>query len=272
MLLRPLCLVFTLLPWFALVAAPPTPLPSLLPRAHAHNDYLHARPLLDALDQGFASVEADVHLVGGQLLVAHDLAEVQTERTLEKLYLAPLAERVRTNGGFIFNPGTELTLLVDIKANPEESYAALRPLLERYQSMLTRFTPTNRTGGAVTVILSGARPIEQVNSERVRWCAIDGRLADLDAHPSPFLFPLVSESWRPTFPWFRDERLTEADRERLRRLVRRAHDQERRIRFWGVQDEPFAWRELNDAGIDLINTDRLADLRQFFLKPSSRRQ
>jgi len=28
--------------------------------AHAHNDYLHARPLLDALDHGFCSVEADI--------------------------------------------------------------------------------------------------------------------------------------------------------------------------------------------------------------------
>lgn len=38
-----------------------------LPRAHAHNDYEHARPLLDALDHGFTSVEADVWLVDGEL-------------------------------------------------------------------------------------------------------------------------------------------------------------------------------------------------------------
>ena len=31
-----------------------------LERAHAHNDYEHARPLLDALSHGFTSVEADV--------------------------------------------------------------------------------------------------------------------------------------------------------------------------------------------------------------------
>src|SRR5436190_1820266 len=37
-----------------------------LPNAHAHNDYLHTRPLLDALDQGFCSVEADIHLVNGK--------------------------------------------------------------------------------------------------------------------------------------------------------------------------------------------------------------
>jgi len=51
-----------------------------LPGAHAHNDYLHARPLLDARDHGFCSVEADVHLVNGKLLVAHDPEEVNPSR------------------------------------------------------------------------------------------------------------------------------------------------------------------------------------------------
>ncbi len=43
-----------------------------LPNAHAHNDYLHPRPLHDALAHGFASVEADIHLVNGELYVSHD--------------------------------------------------------------------------------------------------------------------------------------------------------------------------------------------------------
>lgn len=34
--------------------------------AQAHNDYYHPRPLRDALELGFASVEADVFLVDGE--------------------------------------------------------------------------------------------------------------------------------------------------------------------------------------------------------------
>ena len=48
-----------------------------LARAHAHNDYEHTRPLQDALDHGFTSVEADVWLVDGELRVVHDLAGLQ---------------------------------------------------------------------------------------------------------------------------------------------------------------------------------------------------
>jgi hypothetical protein len=61
--------------------------------AHSHNDYEHPRPLLDALDHGFCGVEADIYLVDGQLLVAHDRDKVKPERTLQALYLDPLRER-----------------------------------------------------------------------------------------------------------------------------------------------------------------------------------
>jgi len=75
-----------------------------LERAHAHNDYEHDRPLYDALSRGFKSVEADVWLVGGELLVAHDREDVRRGRTLESLYLAPLRQLIKQNGGAVY-PG-----------------------------------------------------------------------------------------------------------------------------------------------------------------------
>ena len=42
-----------------------------LPNAHAHNDYRHGRPLQDALEHGFTSIEADVLLINGELYVGH---------------------------------------------------------------------------------------------------------------------------------------------------------------------------------------------------------
>src|SRR3954470_14608888 len=82
-----------------------------LTRVHAHNDYEHKRPLFDALDHGFCSVEADIYLVNGQLLVAHDRSQVKPDRTLQSLYLDPLRERVRRNGGRVYHQGPEVTLL-----------------------------------------------------------------------------------------------------------------------------------------------------------------
>ncbi len=255
------------------LAAPP------LARAHAHNDYEHKRPLFDALDQGFCSVEADIYLIKGQLPVAHNLRDVKPERTLQKLYLDPLRERVRANRGHVYTEfatnaatlkpisaakvGVEFTLLIDLKSGGEETYVALRPVLAKYAEMLTHFTPTSTIPGAVTIILTGDRPVQMVAAETERLCALDGRLSDLDSNPSIHLFPLVSESWSPTFKKFEAGGLAETDRTKLRQLISKTHSQGRRLRFWGVPDELIVWREFYSEGVDVLNTDDLPGLAAF---------
>jgi hypothetical protein len=108
-----------------------------LPQAHAHNDYEHKRPLFDALDQGFCSVEADVFLVDGTLLVGHTSADLKPERTLEKLYLDPLRERIKTNGGRVYKNGPTVWLLVDVKTEAKSTYQALDKVLAGYGDILS---------------------------------------------------------------------------------------------------------------------------------------
>src|SRR5213079_469657 len=103
--------------------APEQPRP--LTRVHAHNDYLHPRPLFDALDHGFCSVEADIHLVAGKLLVAHDVNKTNPDRTLQSLYLDPLRQRIKSNHGRVYKDGPTVVLLIDIKTPFDVTYPAL---------------------------------------------------------------------------------------------------------------------------------------------------
>src|SRR5690606_18596078 len=80
-------------------AAPRPDLGEPLAQTHAHNDYEHERPLFDALEHGFTSVEADVWAVGDELLVAHDFWELDPDRTLRSLYLDRLRDAVRGGSG-----------------------------------------------------------------------------------------------------------------------------------------------------------------------------
>lgn len=238
---------------------------SPLPNAHAHNDYEHKRPLLDALDQGFCSVEADIHLVDGRLLVAHNLSGTRADRDLESLYLAPLHERVKRHGGHVYPKASEFTLLVDIKTKAAETYAFLKPLLARHADMLTTYGPDGVRVGAVTVILSGNRPFEEMRGEASRMAAIDGRMSDLEGRDPASLIPLVSQQWGSLFKWRGTGPMAEAELARLRELVAKAHAQGRRIRFWAIPDNPAGWEVLSRAGVDLLNTDHLAELRQFLV-------
>ena len=242
----------------------------VLPSAHSHNDYEQKRPLQEALDHGFASVEADIHLVDGALLVAHDRVQAKAGRTLEALYLEPLHQRVLHNQGSV-HPGLKrFTLLIDVKASPEATYAVLDPLLRRHRDVLTRFTPNQTFPGPITVILSGARPPALVSAQAERFCAIDGRPEDLASGVSTNLVPMISESWNTAFGRLQGSPLSEPTRAALHAYVRRAHDQRRVVRFWGAPDREWFWKELQQAGVDYINTDRIPDLAAFLRpKPST---
>lgn len=243
-------------------AAEPVP----LPRAHAHNDYEHARPLHDALEQGFCSVEADIYLVDGQLLVAHDLKDTRPFHTLQALYLDPLRQRVQAHSGRVYPGGPVLTLLVDVKSEAVTTYAALERVLRGYPEILTSYRDGKVEPGAISVLISGNRARAEPAAQKLRYAAIDGRLEDLETSPPPALVPLISVNWASEFTWRWTGEMPAAVRLSLQRLTALVHAQGRQLRFWNTPDRAEVWRELQAAGVDLIGTDDLAGLAGF-LRP-----
>jgi hypothetical protein len=247
--------------------------PSVQPleRAHAHNDYEHERPLLDALSHGFTSVEADVYLVDGGLLVAHDPEDLDPERTLQSLYLDPLREIVRRNGDSVYRHWDgSLHLLVDIKNTGAATYTEIHRVLRQYRSMLTTWKNGKMKERAVTVVISGDRPRELMESQRTRFAGYDGRLSDLGSGIPASFMPLVSDNWTRHFTWLGVGPMPEAERQKLRQIVQQAHAAGYRVRFWATPDldvpaREALWRELVAAGVDHINTDDLAGLQEFLL-------
>lgn len=234
-----------------------------LAKAHAHNDYLHARPLLDALDHGFTSVEADIYLVDGKLLVAHEPKELRAERTLAALYLDPLKERARRNKGWIFDSGRQFTLMIDIKTEAASTFAALHKELANYGDLLTTVRDGILQHKAVLVVISGNRAFEKIAAEKLRYAGIDGRLTDLESTEPAHLLPMISDNWTKHFRWNGEGSMPAEEREKLRRIATQTHVHGRRLRFWATPDKPAVWNELNAAGVDLINTDDLDGLRDF---------
>ena len=249
----------------ATILLPASPAP--LNRAHSHNDYLHTHPLADALAHGFRSVEADIWLTNGALLVAHDLDKTEPGKTLQSLYLDPLRAFFRTNAAMLSGPS--LTLLIDVKSEAEATYAVLRNVLKDYADILTRYESNSMRTNAVMAIISGNRP-GSMKLEPVRLAAIDGRFPDLEDNPPVSLVPLVSDNWTKHFQWRGVGAFPTEEREKLRAVVRKAHAQGRRLRLWATPDNPRGWKELHDAGVDLLNTDSLAGLDMFLRTNASR--
>jgi hypothetical protein len=245
--------------------------PSALPQAHAHNDYEHTRPLFDALAQGFCSVEADIHLVDGQLLVAHDRKDVKLGRTLQALYLDPLRERAKQNKGRIYRDSPTFSLLIDVKSESEQTYAVLRDVLRQYADILTEFRDGKVYPKAVTAVVSGSRAIETMKAEKQRFAGIDGRVSDLDSGLPPSVFPWISDSWWSTFGWDGKGAFPEEARKKMEMIVAKAHKRGYRVRFWGTPDTVDVWKIEQAAGVDILNADDLPGLRAFLLANPTKR-
>ncbi len=250
-----------------LLIAPPIPVIPLA-NAHAHNDYAQRRPLLDALDHGFCSVEADIFLHKGGLRVAHTWLEVWAAapgRTLDALYLAPLARRVRANGGHVHAPGKPFFLLIDIKTEAGPTYEAAARALAKYPDVFSGLEGGEFKRRAVTAVISGNVPREAIRAQKVRFAGIDGRPGDLDGADPAHLMPWISASWGGQFRWRGDGPMPASEKTELADIVKRAHARGRMVRFWATPEKASVWKELRAAGVDLINTDRLGELREFLL-------
>ena len=124
-----------------------------LPGGFAHNDYCHPHPLNDALENGFTNVEADIFLVDGKLIIAHVFPYFKSDRTLESLYLKPLMEKITKNKGRVLTAyNAPITLLIDIKTKAGPTYRVLKPILEKYRSILSTYENGKMTYRAVTVV------------------------------------------------------------------------------------------------------------------------
>ncbi len=236
-----------------------------LAQAHAHNDYHHPRPLHDALDRGFTSVEADIFLVDGKLLVGHDRSELQPERTLQALYLDPLRKLVGEHDGHVHAKGAEFGLLIDLKSPGAATYAALDEVLSGYAELFNRVEHGQVISGPIQAVVSGNRDRKVIDVDETRFVGVDGRLSDLGSRDSPDLLPWISDRWGAHFKWDGRGEMPAVEREKLRSIVQQAHLEGRAVRFWATPETPEMWKVLADAEVDLINTDDLDGLRDFLL-------
>jgi len=256
------------------VAIPDEPILS----GHSHNDYLRNTPLWDALSLGFISIEVDIHLVEGALLVGHDEEDLDATKTLQSLYLDPLRDHVRGHNGWVY-PGENplapsehsLDLLIDIKSDARSTYEALRGVLAQYSEMLTTYSETQVQTRAISVIVSGNRPRGVMMAEGVRMVSYDGRIEDLAGRVPANFISLISDNWEDHFSWRGLGSLSDQESRRLAQTLETAHRSGYRLRFWNIpapDHRPIeeVWSRLLDAGVDLLSVDNVEAYRDFLAK------
>ena len=222
---------------------------------HSHNDYLQPVPFWDAFSAGCASIEVDVILQEGGLMVAHERESIQAPRTFENLYLNPIQQGVDLGLIKEFN----FHLLVDIKT---EAYSTLDLLVKQTQPYAAiLYSPENPTG--LKLIISGGRPKAADYAKYPSWIFFDYQSRELTAELPWEKIGMVSLSFPRFSLWNGKGRMVESQRQQLQAFIDLVHSFDRPVRFWASPDGKTAWRAFHEMGIDYINTDRPAEANKY---------
>lgn len=221
-----------------------------------------------ALENGFISVEADIYLIEDVLYVSHDRPKyLSSTPTLEELYLKPLKKHIDQNGGYVYpNYDDFFYLMIDIKSAADVSYPVLRDLLNKYSSIISVVRKKrDQSNKPVKVLLSGSdgRPFEELLSDEVKYAGLDGRPQELrERYPIAFM-PVISENYKKYLSWNGKGAPDDKELDNLINMIEESHRQNKKVRLWASPDIPKVWELLLSIGVDLINTDRIKEFKEF---------
>lgn len=224
--------------------------------AHSHNDYLNDQPFQRAWQNGFGSIEADIFPVNGVLCVAHSKNEIKPGRTLKKLYLEPLLDVIKNSETH------HLKLLIDIKQDHKLCLA----LLEKELQPLKKYLSTQKKGKLVTILISGERPEPKEYKNYPGYIFFDDDLK----------IPHTTEEWKRvgqvSLPftkysaWKGSDTIALKDKQSLKEVIDSVHLKNKTIRFWAAPDTKSSWQLQSELGVDMIGTDKIDELAEFFKK------
>ena len=237
----------------------------LLPVGHSHNDYTRDKPLHEALSYGFTSIEVDVFLRGNRMVVTHDDKDLDEKLAIQELYLDPLRLIIKQNGGTVFNnDSTQLIVMIDLKSEKESTYYALKNIFESYLDIIEWYENDIVSWGPLRILLTGGPPVGIIENETTRYFTVDGAVSQWSEDYPASLMPRASTNYRNYFSWYGKGEMPETEEQELRKLIKKAHQAGRKIRFWGSPNKPEVWEKLLDEGADWINVDDLKGFNEFY--------
>jgi alkaline phosphatase len=228
----------------------------------AHNDYVQPVPFYKAHSLQVGFMEADVFLVGNELMVAHHSFEIRAGKTLQSLYLKPLKKEIDKNKGSVYKNSTQsLTLMIDLKTEGVSTLSTLVSILKSFPELTGCRT--------LQIMISGNVPDPQTWNEYPSFIFFDGRLHITYSADQLKRVSMISTSFRDHCSWDGSGKLPDEDQVKIKSMMRVVHKKGKPIRFWATPDFERAWAELMKLKLDVIVTDNVTGLADFLKNNNS---
>lgn len=235
--------------------------------AHSHNDYQQPTPFEEAYNLQYGSIETDVYLsiASNELLVARNAKDAEQHRTLEELYLKPLAAAIDANKGNIYaDPARKLIFMLDVKTEATPSLNKLIDLLIKYPS-ITRCN-------SVTIMVTGSKPDPTTYISYPSYIWFDGLVGTSYNKETLSHIAVMGDNFINYTRWNGHGDMPAKELELLKKAVAKAHAHGKRIRFWNVPDFDEGWKKSIELGVDFINTDSIKALAEYLKTNGARQQ
>ncbi len=223
---------------------------------HAHNDYDHNIPFIQAYGLQLGSIEADVLWINDTLFVAHSAKELKRNVLFENTYLKKLEEGIKKNNGYAY-PDTSriLQLLIDVKTDSLQTLDAVINSIKKFPLLLN-----NRS---VRFVITGNQPPPVQFGSYPSYILFDGKINDASHLQQVNRVAIFSANFATYSKWKGEGAIPESELLVLKKNIAYAHALHKQIRFWGVPDNRHTWEMMMELGVDYINTDHIVDVAAF---------
>jgi hypothetical protein len=266
---------------------------------HSHNDYTRRIPLFEALASGCISVEADIHLKGGDLLIGHTSKDLRSSANLRRMYLEPLQRMLEgrnaqppakdgaRRGIFDSDPDQTLVILIDQKSAGPQTFANLHMQLQPLRDLdyLTYWNGTDKVIRPLTIVASGKATFDSIMAlpNDRRDIFLDAPLAalpsagdDFSTDPPTFKYNISNSHYASTqyanartYKWPGEQdpySATPQGRDLAGTQIEQAASRGLVTRYWGAPTSPqnlrdSVWRHLTGANVGLLNMDDMGEVR-----------
>lgn len=222
---------------------------------HSHNDYESKLPFYGAYSNETGVIEADVFLVNNELFVAHTSKEIAPHNTLKSLYLEPLSIKLKTLGGKAYPSDKPLILMIDVKSDADSTLKTIAEQLKTFPDIIS-----NKN---IKIVISGNRPLPSLWTTFPPFIYFDGRLNENYSPEQLARVEMISEDLKAITIWNGKGVMTQPDLEKIQAIIKKVHDQNKKVRFWATQDNINTYMTLMNLKVDFIGTDKVADLTKF---------
>jgi len=233
----------------------------------ADQNFYKQNDIWEAIGFGVLNFEADLMYIYGRNYVTHSMPDSIDHQfpTFVNSYLYPLFNQFKKNKGEIY-PGckSEIFLIVNFVSTPLQVYNKLISDLAPFKEMISYQKDGNMLQGKLRILINNPDFYDKLKSKQNTYFGLVGKVEDLEKNIDSELMPLIELDFTKITSWNGAGNIPYEDFVKLKNLVNKVHEQEKKLCIFNCPDEKSLIELFNKTHVDFIKVQNFRDFADKF--------